>query len=107
MKDFLPYKRYTPLDTVYLIGLGGPTGGPNEHLRGPDNRRYQFQMEGVKGSDSVYILTLKLLGPILVDAPAETLISAAFKIAPGDTLVVGTSRLDRGKALVLLVTAVK
>jgi hypothetical protein len=30
-----------------------------------------------------------------------------FKIAPGETVVVGTSRLDGGKALILLVTAVK
>lgn len=105
MKDFLPYKRYTPLDTVYLIGLGGP----NQRMRGPDGQQYDLTMRGGPVSETTtQVAMLRLVG---VPAPelktAGMVIDTAFKIEMGETVVVGTSRLDGGRALILLVTSAR
>jgi hypothetical protein len=103
LKGFLPYKRYALLDTAYLIGFG-PVG-PDDVLRGLFGNRYRFRIAGAVTSDtSINISFLRLWGPA---PPSPLLIDASFRIAPGETVVVGTSRLDGGKALILLVTAVK
>lgn len=108
MKGFLPYKRYTPLDTVYLIGLGGPV----EKLRGVDGN-HQLLIRGTRLSPtSIKVDSLRLTGvwpvpPEMKDRYRSVLIDTSFMIADGETVVVGTSRLDGNRALILLVTAVK
>jgi|SRR5688572_5174727 len=107
MKGFLPYKRYTPLDTIYLIGLGGP----NQQLRGLDGQ-HQLLMRGARVSPTaVKIDMLRLTGvwppPEKTEGYRGLLIDTSFSIQAGETVVVGTSRLDGNRALILLVTAAK
>jgi hypothetical protein len=99
MKDFLPYKRYTPLDTVYSLGVGTTA----DELLGPEGKKYSFQMVSQQLTESSLYIKLALVTP----PPVKGIVDTNFKIAPGETVVVGTSRLDGGKALILLVTAVK
>ena len=108
MKGFLPYKRYTPLDTIYLIGLGGP----HQQLRGVDGQ-HEFLMRGNRlATSAIRIELLKMFAawpppPDKKEPFRATLIDTSFWMQTGETVVVGTSRLDGTRALILLVTAVK
>ena len=106
MKGFLPYKRYALLDTAYLIGLGGP----HQQLRGTDGE-HEFFMRGVRLSATGFKIDLLRLWGAVPPDKKETgrplLIDTSFMIQAGETVVVGTSRLDGNRALILLVTAVK
>jgi len=102
LKDFLPYKRYTLLDTVYKIGLMGPT----VQMKGPDDQKYELitlQFPPASGNRASMRLQLKAAS----SAERSTfLIETSFEIELGETVVVGTSRLDGNRALLLLVTSV-
>ena len=110
LKDFLPYKSYRLLDTVWMLGLNGP----HQFLRGPDGEKHEFAMRStLVSATEVKVDMLRLwdvpqkeweaMPPGMV--PAPLLIDTDFKLTVGETVVVGTSRLDSTRGLILLVTA--
>ena len=118
LQGFLPYRGYQVLDAALLRGTREMTG----RLVGPDGVGYRlelwFQQPGGPESKSLYVQSFQFgeEGPVPVgeakadgrrDArPPRQLIRTSFTTQKGETLVVGTSRLDGGDdALVLLLTA--
>ena len=111
IKDFLPYKSYRVLDTVWVAGTdaGNSSGGfTTEH--GP----YHFELTtfprviGAKAGTADATLgrakfTLQLMP---TNAYPTMVLNNSFDISSGDTVVVGTSRLQGDTALVVLLTAV-
>lgn len=116
IQAFLPYKGYQVLDTALLRGTKSLTG----RMVGRGGIGYVielwFQQPGGPASKSLYIQSFEFREeagrlPAAGDAqpnirgPRE-LIKSSFTVQEGETLVVGTSRLDGGDdALVLLLTA--
>ena len=122
IRDFLPYKSYRALDTVWVAGTdrGNSSGGFRT-----ENGIYDFELNtfprdlGAKPGTADAALgrakfTLHLRrpnpepagGPFRVDAQPLTVLNNSFDITVGDTVVVGTSRLQGDTALVVLLTAV-
>jgi len=129
LKDFLPYKAYKLTDTALMrtardasTRLKGPEGGDYEvrmhYSRGDEEggqeifvnafhvRRLDAVPEpsggirGGKSGEEAYERASAL-------AAARPLIETAFGMKVGETVVVGSSRLDGGRtALVVLLTAV-
>jgi hypothetical protein len=110
LKDFLPYKSYRLLDTVWTLGLDGP----HQFLRGPDGEKHEFGMRSsLVSATQVKVDMLRLwdvppresewMPPGMM--PPPLLIDTDFKLTVGETVVVGTSRLDSTRGLILLVTA--
>ena len=120
IKDFLPYKSYRALDTVWVAGTdrGNSSGGFRT-----ENGIYDFELNtfpkdlGAKAGTADAALgrakfTLHLRRPN--PEPPETFRASAaadraqqlIRHHRGDTVVVGTSRLQGDTALVILLTAV-
>ncbi len=114
---FLPFTRFRVLDSGWVrtagdgqLLLGGLAGPP-----------IQVTLElGRRGGDQMYMQGFQVAAPIVPPSydpkdaknpphwPMRILINTAFGIRLGETLVVGTSRLDGGdEALVALVSAVE
>lgn len=119
IQGFLPYKSYEVLDTTLLRGTRSITG----RLVGRNGIGYHvelfFQQPGGPESKTLYVSSFGFGedGPVTLPAtspdgkatsrPARArLIRSSFSIAEGETLVVGTSRIDgTDQALVLLLTS--
>jgi hypothetical protein len=103
LKDFLPYKRYTLLDTIYKIGLGFP-GVP---MKGPDDtQKYELVTNGAASAAPNRMKVWVTLRNNSNPERPTFLIDTSFEMELGETVVVGTSRLDGNRALLLLVTSV-
>lgn len=119
LQGFLPYKGYEVLDSTLLRGTKSMTG----RLVGRNNQSYTldlwFEQPGGPDSKTLYIssFTFSEEGRVPVPAsaspdgketvrpPRPRLIRSSFTMNEGETLVVGTSRLDgTDQALVLLLT---
>jgi hypothetical protein len=111
IKDFLPYKSYRVLDTVWVAGTdtGNSSGGFST-----ENGPYHFELNtfprviGAKPGTADAVLgrakfTLQLFP---TNGYPSTVLNNSFDISTGDTVVVGTSRLQGDTALVVLLTAV-
>ncbi len=124
--DFLPYKRYLLLDTVLIrTSFRGVAT-----MKGPGGREMRIELGFRPGMDEgepelmvqsfeVTDITRSLVGSTEVGgpdgsrhksettpAPPKTIISTSFGMSVGETLVVGSSRLNGGDtALIMLVTA--
>lgn len=104
LKDFLPYKRYTLLDTIYQFG-------PNVQgiqMKGIDDAlKYDLITQGmpstVPGKTSMRLQVRARGGE---ERPPAWVIETSFEIELGETVVVGTSRIDGNRALLMLVTSV-
>lgn len=102
LKDFLPYKSYRPLDTVFVIGFGTP----NHPVKGQDGRPYELRIRPL--ATPAANLHLQLMDPNPPTPNAlKWVIDTGVKLDPGETVVVGTSRIDGTRALLVLVTWVK
>jgi hypothetical protein len=104
LKDFLPYKSYRLLDTVWLLGLSGP----HQMLQGQNGQKHEFYMPSTLVSPTavkVDLLRLWDTRPADSEALVDVLIDTNFNIKVGETVAVGTSRIDSTKGLILLVTA--
>ena len=99
LKGFLPYKTYTLLDTVFRIGLTGPT----VQMKGMGQvfELITFVNAATQNKTSVRVQ----LRTITTSDQPKWLIDTQFDIEIGETVVVGTSRLDGNRALLLLVTS--
>jgi hypothetical protein len=126
LKDFLPYKNYKLLDTQWTMGGGRMSGT----LRGPENSSYTFEVQARKGTDAPIVISRFMLGGPAEDRMAglvargmatsnqanefyvkaspftRSLIDTSFSMDIGETVVVGTSRLQGNNALIVLLTAV-
>lgn len=125
LRDFLPYRSYALLDTVLLR----TARNAETTMRGPDGREFGvslgFRREKGSGEPELHIKTFRVADKtgshrrepmeipskdvqvLLPPSVPRTIISTSFGIDVGETVVVGSSRLDGGeKALILLVTAI-
>jgi hypothetical protein len=121
MKQFLPYKSYDLLDAQWILGSPRSIG----HLRGPENREYDLELRTTTRSDNTVQIDFSLRDPAgpmtmarkVTEAAAARgrvyvakypgrLIETTFTMDVGETVVVGTSRLQGDKALIVLLTAV-
>jgi hypothetical protein len=110
LRGFFPYKAYHLLDTAWARS----TGHTSFRLVGKDGMSYSvglnFTAPGGGENPTLNVRDFRFeeeSSPALHQAnrPARTLLSTSFALKVGETLVVGTSKLDGGEALVLLVTA--
>lgn len=119
LADFLPYKSYSVLDFAWVR----TAGMSHTRIKGPDDRTFRavlryddpeenegrlflrdFRLEEV--SDEQPLLSPGSGSRFFVDS-GKALISTSFGMEIGETVVVGTSRLNGdGKALVVLLTAI-
>ncbi len=120
LRDFLPFKSYRLLDFAWLR----TSHRSSARVQGPDDRDFELTLSvgkgptgdgSTKGSGKLYISNFDLRDTstlnLDVDAGplrrARSLISTSFGMDEGETVVVGTSRLEGDqRALVVLLTAV-
>ena len=115
LKDFLPFTSYQLLDFAWLR----TSNRSSARIQGPGGRTYELtlQVAGHSSEESgkLFISRFDLrdssgvnldveAGPLI---GSKSLISTSFGMEEGETVVVGTSRLDSDrKALVVLLSAV-
>jgi hypothetical protein len=107
IKDFLPYKSYRVLDTAWVAGR--ESGVSNGVLAGVEKQNYDFQLTtfnrpGEPTLDRARFRLAKVAQP--TGFPGDVVLDNTFNIATGETVVVGTSRLQSERALIVLLTAV-
>jgi hypothetical protein len=126
LKDFLPYKNYKLLDTQWTMGSGRLAG----RLRGPENSGYYFEVQTRRGEDVPIVVSRFVLRAesahdearaVLTPKPlaqaqsvrmaalgfSRNLIDTSFSMDLGETVVVGTSRIQgNNNALIVLLTAI-
>jgi len=106
IRDFLPYKSYRVLDTVWVAARD--EGTSNGTLQGLDNQAYDFQLRTfpVAGTFVLGRAQFRLMSAFKAGEQRTSVLDNSFNIAPGETVVVGTSRLQGDRALIVLLTAV-
>ena len=109
IKDFLPYKSYRVLDTQWVAGTENGNGSGN--VRGLDNENYQFTLRTFGGTPQPGATGSALARAQLrvwtgTTSNVTFLLDNSFNITAGETVVVGTSRVQGDRALVVLLTAV-
>jgi hypothetical protein len=115
IKDFLPYRAYRILDTQWVAG--SDNGNSSGSLRGLDDQNYQFQLRtfspnaGAKPGTPDAALAraqfrLMFSRPSGDKVDTTIVLDNSFNITAGETVVVGTSRVQGDRALVVLLTAV-
>jgi hypothetical protein len=120
MSQFLPYKSYELLDARWILGSPRSTS----LIRGPENREYELELRTSARSDSEVQIDFNLRDPrqafpfvagrgfrngsgtVRVAKHPGRIIDTTFNMDVGETVVVGTSRLQGDKALIVLLTAV-
>jgi len=134
IKDFLPYKSFRVLDTQWIAGTD--SGASSGTLRGVDNQTYEFLLRAFPrdlaakpGTDEAALVRAQFrltasagtAGRVVsapetaparargafVAVPGPTVVlDNSFNISAGETVVVGTSRVQGDRALVIVLTAV-
>lgn len=108
IRNFLPYKRYVLVDSA-LLRIGSHGGASRTGLEGKvDAESIAFaarmsyrEREGRLSVDHFELARVEATGR------TRPLLETSFALTRGETVVVGTSKLDgAGKALIVLVTAV-
>lgn len=116
LRDFLPFKSYRLLDFAWLR----TSLRSSARVQGPEGRTYELKLQvgfdQNEDSDRLFISSFDLVDITrqpsqLENAPLirrqQSLISTSFGMHEGETVVVGTSRLEGDRrALVVLLTAV-
>ena len=107
VRSFLPFKSYSLLDTA-LIRSNRQGNGV---LRGPHGQEYRVQISFGSDRDNEQKLmfhSFRLMdrGLPQEESQPKMLIESSFSIMAGETIVVGTSKLNGGEeALVVLLSA--
>lgn len=115
LQAFLPFKSYRLLDNAWLRATSNVVG----RLVGTGGVSYEvglhFRRVGDSKSDQLFVSSFRLReegDAVLVNEKGERraprmLLNTSFDLSAGETIVVGTSRVDgTDKALVILLTAV-
>lgn len=133
MKDFLPYKRYQLLDAAWMLCCSSLATSISGRVRGPDERDYRYTVDPLTVTDAKLNVRFAIrelspftpsglsqsdLGltrdhPRMVESvresgqrtSAQNIIDSTFAISLGETVVVGTSRLNGDRALIAILTA--
>jgi hypothetical protein len=104
VQQFLPFKSYRVLDSTLIRGQrGGET-----RVSGLNGRVYNAFVQAASLPPGVAIRELLLRETYATSSGEEksrNLLSSTFNMAPGETVVAGTSRLTSGEALVVVLTA--
>jgi hypothetical protein len=108
IRNFLPYKHYVLVDSA-LLRMGSDAGGSQTSLEGKVDAetigfvaRMSYREREAKLSVDHFELARLSAG-----RGPRALLETSFGLVRGETVVVGTSKLDgAGKALIVLVTAV-
>ena len=123
IKDFLPYRNYEVQDTV-VLRVASQSSPSRFELQGPDGRyvaRMQYMMTDERRLNVNQFEMARVGSDAPASAPEPTpdgrqpetprptptrqVLSTAFSVDVGETIVVGTSRLNHtGKALVVVLT---
>jgi hypothetical protein len=109
IREFLPYKGYRVLDTQWVAG--SEFGTSKGQLRS-DQKNYEFSLETVARDSSPIRARFMLLTPPKgytstgAKLGVTTVLDNSFAIKAGETVVVGTSRVQADSALIVLLTAV-
>ncbi len=102
LKEFLTYKSFRLLDTLWIRGSGKQAS----QLRGPSGERFDLLLVGYQpgGTDA----PSKVVGvqQFQLSRDGRPVIHTSFQMEVGETVVVGTSHLQGDKALIVLLTAV-
>jgi hypothetical protein len=110
LRNFLPYKNYHLLDTAWLR----TTEVIRARLVGKDGISYSVRLNcrgiGAEEKQELYVRDFEVMEefspPVQKAGRApRSVLSTSFGLKVGETLVVGTSKLDGGDALVFLLTA--
>ena len=116
LRDFLPFRSYRLLDFAWLR----TSSRSSAKIQGPDGRHYELSLhlggQLFEDSGKLFISSFDLVDASRHDEDLEgasmirrrrSLISTSFGMQEGETVVVGTSRLEGDRrALVVLLTAV-
>ncbi|RMH18122.1 MAG: hypothetical protein D6696_13955 [Acidobacteria bacterium] len=125
LRDFLPFTTYRLLDFAWLRS----SGYASAKMRGPEERLFRVSLRHRSPSEEtggqIFVSHFELSessetpvadalrsrvmpqGAVVAPLARTPLISTSFRMEVGETVVVGTSRLDgERKALVVLLTAV-
>jgi hypothetical protein len=119
IRELLPFKSFRLLDST----LVRTNGRARVKLQGPDGdvftARLQFRSTEEDGDSRTFVVDdfsitrlrkedadAQPLGPGIAPRAPESPLTASFRIREGETVVVGSSRIDGGsKALIVLLTA--
>lgn len=113
LRDFLPFRSYKMLDTGLLRIRENDSG--KIKLEGIAPQQYEVfvaAMPGANGKISVWSFSVKAvrarstpLPPGVAPEAERPIIDTSFSIDPGETVVVGSSKLGGDQALIVLFTA--
>ncbi len=106
IRDFLPYKRYVLVDSG-LLRMTSHAGPSQTTLTGKiGGSTVEFET-GMRYREQEGKLSVERFQLIRMDPKPRAVLETSFGIARGETVVVGTSKLNGdGGALIVLVTAV-
>jgi hypothetical protein len=116
LRGFLPFTRYRVVDLAWVQAAADAEAT----LIGPDGLPIQVSLSFEnRVGEELYVNAFRLLAPVVPAEPGrngevrpgrgrgQQLLATSFSLKVGETVVVGTSKLDGGsEALVTLVTAV-
>lgn len=101
---FLPYKSYHLVD----VSLIRSSGAGETRIAGPEGQDYIVQLAYTTNTESGKIFVRGFELANRGSGPDRSLISTSFSVDPGETIVVGSSRLNGGdQALIVLFTAIE
>ena len=110
LRAFLPFKGYRLWDAG-VIGAPSETNAATLRLRGQETQLFEITLARPKWAPSGALdVTMR---DVTIEAittrpgagpPGESLMSANVRLASGETVIVGTSRIRGDRALVLLIT---
>jgi hypothetical protein len=109
LKGFLPFKGYELLDAVWMRATQDRIA--EGHVAGRAAASYhvglRFRNVGNPDDHNLFVDAFQLREEPTMPKPPRDLISTSFSLKAGETIVVGTSKVDgTGEALVVLLTAV-
>jgi hypothetical protein len=114
LQDFLPYKSYRMIDS----SLVRADGRGKTQLKGPAGEQYTASLDYRDADKDSYLVEqfaltkmkaaspdAKPLARGVAPLPPEQPLVSSFRITRGETVVVGSSGLGAGKALIVVLTA--
>jgi len=117
LREFLPFKHYRLLDSELVRVAQGPSA---QVAMEPYQVRFAFTRKGEKlDIESFTVLPAQAIeqptpragsapeAARIAPAAVKPLIATSFQMDRGETIVVGSSRIAGGEAIVVLLTAVK
>jgi hypothetical protein len=99
--EFLPFKYFSVQDQAVLRGT---TSEQSIRLRGPLSLHYLLTLSSVPAHDATLFVRVRLVDTTWTASGQQEVLATGFPVRLGETVVVGTSKVAGGKAIVLLLT---